>query len=69
MKEVASKEIQSTHYRGKVLPDGHLEIPQTVFEQMGLSFGEEVEVALRKAKSVETELAIPEEARSLMKGI
>ena len=63
---MASEEIQSTHYIGKILPDGHLEIPQTVFEQMGLRYGDEVEVALRKATSVETELAIPEEARSLI---
>ncbi len=63
---MASEDIQSTHYIGKILPDGHLEIPQTVFEQMGLSSGDEVEVALRKATSVETELAIPEEARSLI---
>ncbi len=63
---MASEEIQSTHYIGKILPDGHLEIPQTVFEQMGLRYGDEVEVALKKATSVGTELAIPEEARSLI---
>jgi len=64
---MASEEIQSSHYIGKVLPDGHLEIPQTVFEQMGLSSGDEVEVALRKAKAVETEVFIPEETRALIK--
>ena len=63
---MASEGIQSSHYIGKVLPDGHLEIPQTVFEQMGLRYGDELEVALRKATLVETELAIPEEARSLI---
>ncbi|HIE29302.1 TPA: hypothetical protein EYP66_18685 [Candidatus Poribacteria bacterium] len=64
---MASEEIQSSHYIGKVLPDGHLEIPQTVFEQMGLRYGDELEVALRKATSVETEVSIPEETRSLIK--
>ena len=33
---------------------------------MGLKHGDEVEVALRKAKLVETEVSIPEEARSLI---
>ena len=64
---MASEGIQSSHYIGKVLPDGHLEIPQTVFEQMGLKHGDEVEVALRKAKLVEKEISIPEESRSLIK--
>ncbi len=63
---MASEVTQSTHYTGKVLPNGHLEIPQTVFEKMGLRHGDEVEVALRKATSVETEVSIPEETRSLI---
>jgi len=33
---------------------------------MGLKHGDELEVALRKAESVETEVSIPEEARSLI---
>jgi len=33
---------------------------------MGLRHGDEVEVALRKATSVETEVSIPEETRSLI---
>ena len=64
---MASEGIQSSHCIGKVLPDGHLEIPQTVFEQMELKHGDEVEVALRKATSVETEVSIQEETRSLIK--
>ena len=60
-----SEEIHSSHYIGKVLSDGHLEIPRTIFEQMGLRHGDFVEVALRKATLMETEASIPEEARSL----
>lgn len=60
------EEIPSTHYIGKVLSDGYLSIPQTVFEKMGLKEGDKVEVALRKAASVEAEVTIPEEARSLI---
>ena len=63
---MASEVVQSTHYIGQVLPNRHLEIPQTVFERMGLKHGDEVEVALRKATSVETEVSIPEETRSLI---
>ena len=64
---MASEGIQSSHYIGKILPNGHLEIPQTVFEQMGLKDGDEVEVALSVATSVETEVSIPEETRALIK--
>jgi hypothetical protein len=42
-KEMASEVIQSTHYIGTVLPNGHLEIPETIIEQMGLKHGDEVE--------------------------
>ena len=63
---MASEVVQSTHYIGKVLPNGHLEIPQTVFEQMGLKHGDEVKIALRKATSVETEVSILEGTRSLI---
>jgi len=63
---LASEVVQSTHYIGKVLPNGHLEIPQTVFEQMGLKHGDEVKIALRKATSVETEVSILEGTRSLI---
>ena len=64
---MASERISNTHYIGKVLPDGHLEIPQSIFEQLGLKHGDEVEVDLRKATSMETKVSIPEEALSLMK--
>src|SRR5262245_44220588 len=37
-----------THYIGKVLPNGHLEIPKTVVESMDLKDGDEVVVALHK---------------------
>jgi antitoxin component of MazEF toxin-antitoxin module len=63
---MAAEDIQSTHYIGKILPDGHLEIPKTVFEQMGLRHGDEVEVALKKSTLVETGFSISEEARSLI---
>ena len=63
---MASEVVQSTHYIGKVLPDGRLEIPQTIFEQMGLKHGDEVKVALQRATSVETEVSIPEEVHSLI---
>ena len=63
---MAAEVAQNTLYIGKVRSDGHLEIPQLVFEQMGLKHGDEVEVALRKATSVETEVSIPAETRFLI---
>jgi hypothetical protein len=37
-----------THYLGKVLPNGHLEIPKTLVASMDLKDGDEVVVALHK---------------------
>ena len=45
---MASEAALNTHYIGTVLPNGHLEIPQTVVESMGLKDGDEVVVALHK---------------------
>lgn len=45
---MASEAALHTHCIGKVLPDGHLEIPQTIVEHMGLKDGDEVVVALHK---------------------
>ena len=45
---MASEAALHTHYLGKVLPNGHLEIPQTVVASMGLKDGDEVVVALHK---------------------
>ncbi|MDI6792326.1 MAG: hypothetical protein QME81_05590 [bacterium] len=59
--------MENTYCIGEVLKDGHLSIPQTIFNQIGLKHGDFVEVALRKATSMETEVFIPEKATSLMK--
>ena len=64
---MASELAQSTHYIGKFLPDGHLEIPKTIIEQMGLKHGDEVEIAIRKVISMEAEVSISEETCSLIK--
>ena len=45
---MASEATLHTHYLGKVLPNGHLEIPKTVVESMDLKDGDEVVVALHK---------------------
>jgi antitoxin component of MazEF toxin-antitoxin module len=63
---MASEIVQSTYCIGNVLPDGHLKIPKTIVEQMGLKLGDKVEVALRKTTSMETEVSIPEETRLLI---
>ena len=36
---MASEVALSTHYIGKVLPDGYLEIPKTIVEHLGLKTG------------------------------
>jgi len=63
---MTSEVVLDTHYIGKVLPDGHLEIPETVIVQMGLKHGDEVAVVLHKATSIDSEAPIPEEARVLI---
>ena len=61
---MASEVTLNTHYIGKVLPNGHLEIPQTVVESMGLKGGDEVVVALHKVTAAG--VSVPAEAQTLM---
>src|SRR5438034_1990539 len=61
---MASEATLNTHYLGKVLPNGHIEIPQTVVESMGLQDGDEVVVALHKVTAAE--IAVPAEVQMLM---
>ena len=61
---MASAATLTTHYLGKVLPNGHLEIPKTVVESMGLKDGDEVVVALHKVTVAG--VAVPAEAQTLM---
>ena len=63
---MASGVVQDTHCIGRVLSNGHLEIPTIVIEQMGLKQGDEVVVALQKATSTEPQWFIPPEARDLV---
>lgn len=62
---MTSEIAQNTPYIGKVLTDGHLEIPKTIIEQMGLKHGDEVEIAIRKV--ISPEVSISEETHSLIK--
>ena len=61
---MASAATLHTHYLGKVLPNGHLEIPKTVVESMGLKDGDEVVVALHKVTAAG--VAVPAEAQTLI---
>ena len=61
---MASEATLHTHDLGKVLPNGHLEIPQTVVESMGLKDGDEVVVALHKV--IAAGVSVPAEAQTLM---
>lgn len=61
---MASEATLYTHYIGKVLPNGHLEIPQTVVEAMGLQDGDEVVVALHKVTAAG--VSVPPEAQMLI---
>src|SRR5262245_24083309 len=61
---MASETGRNTHYIGKVLPNGYLEIPKTVVEHMVLKNGDEVVVALHKATAAGASL--PAEARTLI---
>jgi hypothetical protein len=61
---MASEATLHTHYIGKVLPNGHLEIPQTVVESMGLQDGDEVVVALHKVTAAG--ISVPAEAQTLI---
>jgi len=61
---MASDATLNTHYIGKVLPNGHLEIPKTVVESMDLQDGDEVVVALHKVTA--TGVSIPAEMQTLV---
>jgi hypothetical protein len=61
---MASEAALHTHYIGKVLPDGYLEIPRTIVEYMGLKNGDEVVVALHKVTAAG--VALPAEAQTLI---
>ena len=54
----------NTHYIGKVLPNGHLEIPKTVVESMDLKDGDEVVVALHKVTAAG--VSVPAEMQTLV---
>jgi hypothetical protein len=61
---MASEATLHTHYLGKVLPHGHLEIPPTVVASMGLKDGDEVVVALYKVTVAGG--SVPAEVQTLM---
>ena len=61
---MASEATLNTHYIGKVLPNGYLEIPKTVVESMGLKDGDEVVVALHKVTAAG--VSVPAEVQTLM---
>ena len=61
---MASEATLHTHYLGKVLPNGHLEIPKTVVESMDLKDGDEVVVALHKVTAAGGD--VPAEVQTLM---
>jgi hypothetical protein len=61
---MASEAALNTHYIGKVLPDGYLEIPKTIVEHLGLKNGDEVVVALHKVTAAGASL--PAEAQTLI---
>lgn len=61
---MASEATLHTHCIGKVLSNGHLEIPKTVVESMGLKDGDEVVVALHKVTAAGVSVAA--EAQTLM---
>jgi hypothetical protein len=61
---MASEAALHTHYIGKILPNGHIEIPQTIVEHMGLKNGDEVVVALHKVTAVG--VSLPAEAQMLI---
>ena len=61
---MASEATLHTQYIGKVLPNGHLEIPKIVVESMGLQDGDEVVVALHKVTAAG--VSVPAEVQTLM---
>jgi antitoxin component of MazEF toxin-antitoxin module len=63
---MVAEAILHTHYIGKVLTDGHLEIPPSIAARLGLKDGDEVVVALHKVTSTALEMSLPEEAQTLI---
>lgn len=63
---MASKAALNTHYVGKVLADGHLNIPKTIVEKLGLQQGDEVIVTLQKATSRGPAAPLREETQTLI---
>jgi antitoxin component of MazEF toxin-antitoxin module len=63
---MASQAARNTQYVGKVLADGHLEIPKTIVAQLGLQQGDEVVVALQKVTSRAPETLLREETQTLI---
>lgn len=61
---MASEAALHTHCIGKVLPDGHLEIPKAIVEHLGLKHGDEVVVALHKVTAAGA--SPPAEAQTLI---
>ena len=61
---MASEGTLHTHCIGKVLSNGHLELPKTVVESMGLKDGDEVVVDLHKVTAAGVSVAA--EAQTLM---
>jgi antitoxin component of MazEF toxin-antitoxin module len=61
---MASETGRNTHYIGKVLPNGYLEIPKTIVEHMGLKNGDEVVVVLHKVTAAG--VSLPAEAQTLI---
>ena len=63
---MAAEATLHTHYIAKVLTDGHLEIPPSIAERLGLKDGDEVVVALHKVTSTAPGISLPEEAQILI---
>jgi antitoxin component of MazEF toxin-antitoxin module len=61
---MASETGRNTHYIGKVLPKGYLEIPKTIVKHMGLKNGDEVVVVLHKVTAAG--VSLPAEAQTLI---
>ena len=63
---MAAEATLHTHYIGKVLTDGHLEILPTVIKHLGLKDGDKVVVALHKVTSTAPGISLPEEVQTLI---
>lgn len=65
---VKSATQQPTAYMGKALRNGHLSLPKTALQKLGLRQGDVIEVVLRpvEAAPADTEREVPEAVRSLV---